>query len=149
MEAVIFTGIQGTGKSTFYRERFFRTHVRLNMDMLRTRHRERLLLQACLKAKQPFVVDNTNPTIKSREPYIAAAKAARFRVVGYFFDAPIDEAIARNEARPKDERIPKVGLYATHARLQPPKPEEGFEELFRVRLIVPRGFVVEPIPELT
>jgi predicted kinase len=147
MEAVIFTGIQGTGKSTFYRERFFRTHMRLNMDMLRTRTRERILLEACLKAKQPFVVDNTNPTIKAREPYIAAAKAARFRVVGYYFQSSIDEALRRNEARPHDQRIPKVGLFATNARLQAPTFAEGFDELWDVRINEgdPGGFTVEAL----
>lgn len=28
MEAIIFVGIQGAGKSTFYRDRFFNTHIR-------------------------------------------------------------------------------------------------------------------------
>ena len=36
MEAVLFVGLQASGKSTFYRERFFRTHVRINLDMLKT-----------------------------------------------------------------------------------------------------------------
>ena len=54
--AILFTGIQATGKSSFYRERFFHTHVRINLDMLRTRHRERVLLRARLEALQPFVV---------------------------------------------------------------------------------------------
>ena len=57
MEAVILIGIQGSGKSTFYRERFFDTHVRISLDLLRTRHREALLLRACLEGKQRFVVD--------------------------------------------------------------------------------------------
>ena len=48
MEAVIFVGLQAAGKSSFFVERFFQTHVRINMDMLRTRHRERTLTQACL-----------------------------------------------------------------------------------------------------
>ena len=50
MQAVIFVGIQAAGKSTFYQRRFFRTHVRVNLDMLHTRHRERLLIQTCLDA---------------------------------------------------------------------------------------------------
>ena len=66
MEAVIFIDIQGTGKSSFYRERFFHTHVRINSDMLKTKHRLRLLLNACLEAKQPFVLDNTNVTKEVR-----------------------------------------------------------------------------------
>ena len=79
-EAVIFTGVQAAGKSTFYRERFFETHVRINMDMLRTRRRERLLLDACLAGRQPFVVDNTNVLAAERARYIEPARAAGFIV---------------------------------------------------------------------
>lgn len=60
MEAVILIGVQGSGKTTFYLRRFFETHVRFSLDMLRTRRRERILLMACVEAKQPFVIDNTN-----------------------------------------------------------------------------------------
>jgi hypothetical protein len=55
MEAVILIGIQGSGKSTFYRKRFFDTHMRISLDLLRTRHREKLLLRACLEGTQSFV----------------------------------------------------------------------------------------------
>ena len=79
MEAVIFCGIQAAGKSSFYRERFFRTHVRISLDLLRTRHRERLFLNTCLESGQRFVVDNTNPTRAERAVYIAAAKAKGVR----------------------------------------------------------------------
>jgi len=82
MEAVIFIGIQASGKSSFYRERFFNTHVRINLDMLKTAHRQQVLLDACLASKQPFVIDNTNATIAKRSMFISAAKAAGFRVVG-------------------------------------------------------------------
>jgi predicted kinase len=53
MEAILFTGIPASGKSTFYKERFFATHVRINLDMLKTRKREILILQACLAANSP------------------------------------------------------------------------------------------------
>ena len=39
-ECIIFVGIQGSGKSTFYKENFFKTHVRINLDMLKSRNRE-------------------------------------------------------------------------------------------------------------
>jgi len=55
MEAVIFIGIQGSGKSTFYNVRFFDTHVRINLDMLKTKHRQQLLLNACIEGKQPLL----------------------------------------------------------------------------------------------
>ncbi len=50
MEAVIFTGIQGSGKTTFHRERSFDTHVRISLDLLKKRPRERRLLQGCVAA---------------------------------------------------------------------------------------------------
>ena len=36
MEAVVLCGLQGSGKTTLYRDRFLETHVRLSMDLLRT-----------------------------------------------------------------------------------------------------------------
>jgi predicted kinase len=89
VQAILFTGIQATGKSSFYRERFFHTHVRINLDMLRTRHRERVLLRACLDALQPFVVDNTNLTRRDRAAYIELARAAGFRGCGRDSELPL------------------------------------------------------------
>ncbi len=45
MEMVLLIGIPATGKSSFCREKFFHTYVRLNLDMLGTRHREKLIQQ--------------------------------------------------------------------------------------------------------
>lgn len=70
MEALIFCGIQATGKSTFYKERFFNSHVRISMDLLNTRHKEKRFLDMCIELQQRFVVDNTNPTIADRQRYI-------------------------------------------------------------------------------
>ncbi len=63
----MFIGVQATGKSSFYAARFGETHLRLNMDMLNTRHRESILLKAFIDSKTSFVVDNTNPTREGRE----------------------------------------------------------------------------------
>lgn len=119
-EAVILVGIQGAGKSTFYRDRFFDTHVRINLDMLRTRHRERLLLEACLAAGQSFVVDNTNPTAADRARYVIPARQYGFRVIAYFFDVDLRDAMRRNRQRPGAKNIPAVGVTTTFRKLQPP-----------------------------
>jgi len=142
MHAVIFCGMQATGKSSFYRERFFRTHVRLSLDLLRTQHRERLLLQACLEARQPFVIDNTNPTRRDRARYVEPARAAGFRVTGYYFDSAVEEALRRNAARAPSERVPIAGIRRTHKRLEPPTPDEGFDDLFCVTIGESGGFLV-------
>ncbi|MFN8578481.1 MAG: hypothetical protein U0354_16755 [Candidatus Sericytochromatia bacterium] len=36
MEAIVFIGAQGSGKSTFYKDKFFNTHMRISLDLLNT-----------------------------------------------------------------------------------------------------------------
>jgi predicted kinase len=141
MELVLFIGIPASGKSTFYAQRFLNTHVRINRDMLRTETRERILIDACLRAKQPFVVDNTNVTREKRAVYIAQAKKAKFQVVGYFFDCSVEVALKRNEQRSGKARVPKVAIFAMAKKLEPPTLDEGFDELFRVK----NDFTIETI----
>lgn len=147
MEAVLFIGIQGAGKSTFYRERFFDTHVRINLDMLKTRYREKIFLSACLLAKQPFVVDNTNVLAKERAVYIEPARENAFRVHAYFFEPEVRASIARNARRTGKGAVPVKGLLGTYKRLEPPRREEGFDRIYRVRLAPEGGWVVEEEPE--
>lgn len=146
MECVIFIGPQASGKSTFYRERFFRSHVRINLDMLKTRHREWRFLQTCLETRQPFVIDNTNPRRTDRARYIDPAREAGFTIAGYLFAARIDDILQRNAQRPEDEQVPERGIRGTLARLEQPIVAEGFRTLYRVRL-APPGFAVEPWPD--
>jgi predicted kinase len=129
VETVILIGLQASGKSTFFRDRFFNTHVRINLDMLRTRHREKRLIQVCLETQQPFVIDNTNPTKEDRRQYIEAAKEARFRVIGYYLQSKAEECKARNEGRPVCRQVPLAGLLGTYKRLELPSLSEGFDEL--------------------
>ncbi len=143
MEAIIFVGIQATGKTSFYRERFFDTHLRINLDMLKTRHREQLILKACIEAKQPFVVDNTNPSVEERARYIEAARSGGFRVIGYYFHSQVKEALARNRRREGKARIPEKGILGTYKRLRAPSFEEGFDLLNYVHIDEYDRFVVE------
>jgi predicted kinase len=142
MQAIIFCGIQASGKTTFYKEHFFDTHVRISLDLLRTRHRENLFLKACLKTQLRFVVDNTNPTIAERRKYIELARAARYEVVGYFFETEVKAAAERNSTRSGRQRIPERGVYGTFKRLQAPTLSEGFDRLYRVRLQASGGYEV-------
>lgn len=143
MEAVIFIGIQGSGKSSFYKERFFNTHVRINLDMLKTKHRQQLLLAACIEAGQPFVVDNTNVTAEARASFIVLAKAAGFHVVGYYFRSDVKAALLRNSQRAGAARVPDKALLGTYKRLQLPGLGEGFDALFYVQVNEAGEFLVD------
>ena len=143
MEAVIFVGIQGAGKSTFFKQRFVDTHIRINLDMLRTRYRENLIFEACLEAKQKFVVDNTNLTGETRHKYIVRAKIYGFRVVGYYFETDLKNALERNNRREGKAKIPEKAILSAFGRMQPPRYDEGFDELFYVSIDAENNFAVE------
>ena len=145
MEAVVLCGVQGSGKTTLYRERFLESHVRVAMDLLRTRHREAAFLRLCLETRQPFAVDNTNPTPAERRRYVEPARAAGFRVVAYLVDVDHAEALARNSERPARRRVPPAGLVGTGRRLQRPTPEEGFDELWHATAAPGGGWRLEPL----
>ncbi|QER39174.1 ATP-binding protein [Acinetobacter suaedae] len=134
MELIIFIGCQASGKSTFFKQYFSDTHIRLNLDMLKTRHREKILFQACLDAKQKFVVDNTNPSKLDRKNYIQQAKNAHFKVIAYYFESCLDDALLRNEQREGKAKIPRVGVISTFKQLETPEFDEGFDEIYQVSI---------------
>ena len=144
MQAIVFMGIQACGKSTFYHHKFGLTHVRINLDMLKTRHREQRMLETCLEIQQSFVVDNTNPTRLDRSRYIEPAKQHKFRVIGYYFESRVRDAIDRNQQRPVAQQIPDKGIAGTAKKLELPSYHEGFDELYYVKLLPEMQFAVEP-----
>lgn len=143
-EAVIFIGAQASGKTSFYRQRFFETHLRISLDMLRTRQREQQLLAACLEAKQSFVIDNTNPLPADRARYIQRSREAGFRVVAYFFLTSLQDAIRRNRQRTGKQQVPVPAIAGTFRKLQAPSLGEGFDALYTVAVAPEDSFVVHP-----
>jgi predicted kinase len=145
MEAIVLCGVQGSGKTTLYRDRFLDTHVRVSMDLLRTRHREAEFVRVCLDTRQPFVVDNTNPTPAERRRYVEPARAAGFKVIGYLVEVDTDEALGRNAQRTGKARIPISGVVGTARRFQRPTLEEGFDELWHATAARDGGWRIEPL----
>jgi predicted kinase len=144
-ELVVFSGLQASGKTTFYRERFATTHQLVSKDAwpnARNREtRQRRLIDEHLRGGRAVVVDNTNPTPAEREPLIAIARAAGVRAVSYAFLTAVGEAIERNALRTGRARVPDAGIYSVAKRLCPVLASEGFDQRFVVEL-ADRGFVV-------
>ena len=142
MQAIIFIGIQASGKSSFYKINFFNSHVRLSMDLLNTRNKENQFLSTCFRTQARFVVDNTNPTLEERKKYIALAKENKYEVIGYYFSSSIDEALKRNSARAGKEKVPDLGIKGCYRKLEIPTSKEGYDKLYFVRIINDE-FIVE------
>ena len=130
---VIMMGIQGSGKSTFYHKFLAKDFVRVNLDTLKTRHQESLLIEECIKQGKSFAIDNTNPTKYDRSRYIPLAKATGYKIIGYFMESKLKECIERNNLRQGQEKIPPNAIAATSNRLQMPSFDEGFDELYFVK----------------
>jgi predicted kinase len=111
--------------------------------MLKTRHREKIIFQACLTAKQKFVVDNTNPTREDRQRYISQAKNQGFRVIAYYFQVKLADCKIRNQQRPPKQIIPLPGILATHKKLTLPTWEEGFDAIYTVKNDLNQPFIIE------
>jgi len=138
VELVVFVGLQASGKSTFFRERFAETHEHVSKDLFpknrNKNRRQEHLLRAALSAGRSMVVDNTNPTPEDRRPLVRLGHEYGARVLGYFFEASVRNCLQRNEMREGKERVPDVAIYATAKRLAVPSIEEGFDGLLCVRL---------------
>ncbi|MDI9342226.1 MAG: ATP-binding protein [Sediminibacterium sp.] len=143
MHAILFCGIQATGKSSFYKQQFFKTHMHLSLDVLKTRHREGKFLETCLKTQMPFVIDNTNVSIAERKVYIDLARLHGYKISGYYFQSKISDALLRNSTRTGKEYIPETGIKGAFNRLELPTHNEGFDELFYVKL-TEDGFITTP-----
>ena len=138
---IIFIGIQGSGKSTFYHS-YFSDMIHINLDTLRTRHREREAIKSCIEEDQSFIVDNTNPTKVDRQRYIPFAKEKGYKIIGYYFESKISDCISRNAKREGKARIPDKAIAFTYNRLELPDYKEGFDELYYVK-ITDEGFMIE------
>ncbi len=133
-EAVIFAGLQGSGKTSYYEQHLAATHAHVSRDLQGNTRQELVLMRECLRAGRSFVVDDTNPTREARAALIQEAKAAGFRVIAYYFDTPVRTAIGRNNHRSDKKPVPVPAILRTAKQLQAPACDEGFDE---VRVIQP------------
>jgi predicted kinase len=150
VELVIFVGLQASGKSTFFRERFAATHEHVSKDLFRNNRdptrRQAQLIEAALGRGVPVVVDNTNPTVEDRRSPIRLGRRFGAKIVGYYFDSTVCQSVGRNRQRTGADQVPDVAVYATAKKRERPSYQEGFDELFRVRMTEDSTFEVRTEP---
>ena len=148
MELVIFVGLQASGKSTFFRERFAATHAHVSKDLFRNNRdrnrRQAQLIEAALGKGVSVVVDNTNPTVEDRMSLNRLGRRFGAKIVGYYFDSTVRQSIGRNRQRTGADQVPDVAVYTTAKKLERPAYREGFDELFSVRITGDSAFDVRP-----
>src|SRR5438045_3602370 len=120
-ELVLLIGLQGAGKSSFYRACLAATHELVSKDRFPNNRnparRQRQLIAEALGAGRSVVVDNTNPTVEGRAELIALARSFGASIVGYYFESRLADCLERNRQRQGKARVPDIALYATRKRL--------------------------------
>ncbi|AFY82544.1 ATP-binding protein [Oscillatoria acuminata] len=149
IEIIIFMGLQGAGKSTFYRTQFAETHALVSKDLMRNNkkpaRRQAFLIAEHLKSGTSLVVDNTNPTRGDRLAIIEIGQAYQATIIGYYFESQIADCLTRNRQREGKARVPDYALYMTRNKLVPPDYSEGFHQLFQVKIAEnPGNFEIHP-----
>jgi predicted kinase len=131
VELVIFVGLPGSGKSTYYFAHFAGTHVHVSKDMMKNARgreaKQTAVVEQALSAGQSVVVDNTNPSRAIRAPLIAIGKRHGARNVAYYFHCSVRTALMRNRQREGKGRVPDVAIFVTQKKLAPPALDEGFD----------------------
>lgn len=144
MELVIFIGLPASGKSSFYRERFAASHLHVSKDLLgnnrRKDRRQRELIQEAFAHGRSVVLDNTHPERADRKSWLALGKEHSALVKGFYFSSLVSECLLRNEQR--EGPVPEVAIFSIAKKLEPPSWEEGYDELYYVKL-TDQGFQVE------
>jgi len=141
--ATILIGLQASGKSTFSSRHLSEENVIISLDILKSRSREKFKIDECITKQQSFIIDNINITKEDRGRYIAAAKTNNYQIHGYFFVSTVKDAVIRNRLRDGTKKVPDVAIFSAAKRLEMPVIDEGFDQLFSVRIDGVGGFRVE------
>jgi predicted kinase len=132
-DLVIFVGLPGSGKSTYYRAHFAATHEHVSKDLMPNARgrdaKQEILVEKALAAERSVVVDNTNPSKQVRAPLVAIGKRHGARVIAYYFECPVKTCLMRNRAREGKAKVPDVAIFVTAKKLQIPTVDEGFDEV--------------------
>lgn len=130
---LIFVGLPGSGKSTYYFAHFAGTHEHVSKDLMRRAQardaKQEMMIGKALAAGRSVVVDNTNPSPAVRAPLIAIGKRHGARIAAYYFECSPRTALMRNRQREGRGRVPNVAIFTTAKKLVPPALDEGFDEV--------------------
>lgn len=100
-ELILFCGYPASGKSSFASKHILTTgqYEYVNQDTLKTKDKCLKAVDEGLKNKKAVVVDNTNPDVATRAPYIALAKKHNVPVRCFLFQADKNLATHNNYFR--------------------------------------------------
>jgi bifunctional polynucleotide phosphatase/kinase len=79
-EIILMVGPQGSGKTEFVKKYILPFgYVNINQDICRTKKKCTAIMEHALQESKSIVIDNTNPSVASRRPYISLAQNYEYK----------------------------------------------------------------------
>jgi len=134
-EMVILVGLPSSGKSTFTLKHFVPNgYVRINRDTMGTMAVCKKKCKEAFEEGKSVIVDNTNPSKKSRQEFISIAKQYNVQLRCFYFNIPMELAEHLNYVRNlytkgETKKIPVVAFRTFNSHYEEPTKKEGFSEI--------------------
>lgn len=80
-----------------------------------------------------YVWDAVCPAPRDRASILNTAKGAGWTVVAVYMETPYEVCHERNEARPRNRRVPERNMVDISRRLTPPAEDEGWDDIICVK----------------
>jgi len=125
-ELVIFVGMPGSGKSTYY-NKYLSDHIHIEQDKLGSRVKVIKHLDESLKSGKSIVIDSTNPTQEGREEYYLKARKYNYNIKVLYF---LINGTGFNKLR--DKPVPTIAYHIYFKKLEPPTIENTTGELIYI-----------------
>ena len=104
---LLVCGVQGAGKSSWIRNR--------------------------AESFAPCICfDAALPKARHRRPVVEIVRRAGVPIKAVYIDVPIEVALFRNMARPKDERVAEAAIRSVFSQFEAPTRAEGSEDILRI-----------------
>lgn len=113
---ILMVGPPGSGKSTCAQDLGFEI---LSNDLGHTKVKQLRRTKECLSSGQSVIIDNTNPDRKTREPFIAIARALEVKIIIIWC---LRDGRAYNQVREKP--VPEIAFNTYSKRFERPSLEE-------------------------
>lgn len=117
-QLVIFVGMPGSGKSSYYHQYLSATHRHINQDQLKTKDKVLKKLTEVMAKGESVVVDNTSPSQSTREIYYQLAEKYSYKVIIIYF---ISDGYGWNKLR--SHPVPDIAYHGYFKKLNPPTRE--------------------------
>lgn len=138
-EMILLVGYPASGKTTFY-ENYLKNngYVHINQDELKTLSKCLTLAKKCIKEERSICVDNTNPSLETRQKYIQLCKINKIPIRCVYFNTDINTAKFLNayRANTSDKNIPEISYNVYKKNFTEPTLKEGFNEIFGTTTIL-------------